>query len=164
MPQPDDLILERLNDLAACLCAELTPAGADEVPMCLCIPVPGAFMAQAYVGEGEDVAWVRLADSFPSNRPGVQHVNTFDQVGGTSLMVEMGVMRCFPVNQDGSVDPGDLTETWRQQIRDLGAMRRAIQCCTGRSWSARDLVVGNYRPIGPEGDLVGGVISLALQV
>lgn len=164
MPQPDDRIIEFLTDLSACLCAEITPEGAEEPPTCLCIPIPGNFPAQAYAGSGEDQAWVRLVDTFPSSVPGQQWQGTYDQAFGTSLVVEMGVARCFKLPRNGVFTETLLTSLWTQQMRDLGAMRRAIACCTGRSWDAGALVVGNYRPIGPEGNMSGAVIGLAIQI
>lgn len=162
MPQPDDRIIDLLTDLSGCLCAELTPEGEEEPPECLCGPIPGSFPGQTYAGEG-DVAWVRLVDSFPSNTPGQQWQGPFDQALATSLVVELGVMRCFEWPSDGAFDAELLESLWSRQMEDLGAMRRALVCCTGQSWSKKDLVVGNYRPV-TDGDMVGGLIAVALQI
>lgn len=163
MPQPDDQILELLTDLAGCLCSELTPEGGEPFP-CLCSPIPGNFPGQSYAGEGNDQAWVRLADFFPSNAPGQQQQRPVSEVFSRSLIVEMGVMRCFTWPNRSEFSSRLLDELFTQQMRDLGAMERALQCCVGRSWDESQLVVGNYRPIGPEGNMYGAVRSLALQI
>lgn len=164
MPQPDDRILELLTDLAGCLCSELTPDDADEPFMCLCNPIPGNFPAQSYAGEGEDMAWVRLVDFIATNTPGQQNQLTADRVFGRSLLVEMGVVRCFEWPERSEFGTDLLNDMFSRQMRDLGAMERALQCCVGRSWDQNQLVIGNYRPIGPEGNLYGGVRTLALQI
>lgn len=164
MSQPADRIIELLQSLQGCLCAELTPEGEEKPPTCLCIPIPGAFNAMAYSGDGEDAAWVRLQDMFPSNTPGVQWSGPFDQSVSTTLLVEVGVVRCFDWPQDGSFGEDDLLAIWEQQMRDAGALQRAIHCCTNSTWDASQLVVGNYRPIGPEANMTGGMIVLALQL
>jgi hypothetical protein len=164
MPQPDDKILTLLNDLAACLCSQLSPDEDTPPPTCLCIPLPGAFPAQAYSGAGEDMAWVRLANYFGSNTPGQQVMLPFNQVHGRTLLIEVGVVRCFEWPEDSMFGEGDLTEIWNQQIRDLGSMERAIACCTNRSWDGNQFVVGNYVPIGPEGNMGGGMLSIAMQI
>src|SRR6478736_1573141 len=164
MPQPDDTIITLMSDLSACLCAELaTMAGTEDPPTCFCTPIPGSFPGQAYMGQGEDIAWVRLADMFPSNTPAQQNNVPLAMVAASTLIVEMGVMRCFSPNRDGSWSQEELHDLWLIQMRDLGAMQRAIQCCTGRSWDDNQVVVVNYVPVGPEGDVVGGRIPLAVQ-
>src|SRR5690349_23660354 len=94
MPQPDDRIITLLNDLQACLCAELS-TDDEPAPTCLCVPIPGSFPAQAYMGTEGDVAWVRLANYFGSNSPGQQSVQPFNQVHARTLLIEVGVVRCF---------------------------------------------------------------------
>lgn len=163
MPEPDDSILTLMTDLAGCLCAELTPEGEESFP-CLCGPIPGTFPAQTYAGEGSDMAWVRLVDFYGSNTPGLQSQLPSSQVAGRSLIVEMGVVRCFPWPHRGVFSKDLLFGMFTQQIRDMGAMERALACCVGRSWDEEQLVIGNYRPIGPEGNMYGGTRSLALQL
>lgn len=165
MPQPDDRIITRLEDLSACLCAELAEMNGPDgsPPACLCIPIPGSFPAQAFSTGGEDMGWVRLVDKFPSNTPGQQAALTYNMVSGFTVVIEMGVARCFEYPDDSVFDEEHLTQIWRQQMRDIGAMDRAINCCTGRSWRGNDFVVGNYRSMGPEGNMLMGLITIAMQ-
>lgn len=163
MPEPDDTIKTLLQDLSTCLCNEITVPPATEPPTCLCIPIPGIFPADVYGGAG-DMAWVRLVDMFPSNTPGVQFEGTYDQSFSSSIIVEMGITRCYKVPNKGVLGERLLLSMWEQQMSDVGAMERAIVCCTGRTWDASQLRVGNYRPRGPEGELYGGVKVLALQL
>lgn len=164
MPQPDDRIIELLEDLTACLCSELIVGDEDVFDGCFCIPIPGQFVGQAYLGAGADIAWVRLVTTFPSNTPGQQLNAPAAQVYGTTYIVEMGVMRCLKIKPTGTPTAAQLQQWWRQQMRDLGSMQRALACCTGKSWDANQFVVGSYVPVGPDGDLLGGTQSVALQL
>jgi hypothetical protein len=161
MSQPADRIIALLEDLTACLCSEVAE---DDSTMCFCIPIPGQFVGQAYLGGAADIAWVRLVTTFPSNIPGQQLNIPAAQVFGTTYLVEMGVMRCWNIKRTNTPTPEQLMAAWRQQMVDLGAMQRALQCCTGKSWDPNQYVVGNYQPIGPDGDMIGGAMSVALQL
>src|SRR6478735_7782123 len=95
-----DRINDRLEALTACLCAELTPDDAVEPFLCLCQRIPGVFPGESYAGEGEDMAWVRVGTAYPS-----QVLGQAAQIPGncsTSIGwdVEIGVMRCFAVEED----------------------------------------------------------------
>lgn len=163
MPNPDDRILGYLNGLATCLCTEL--AALDGAPpRCLCGIIPGSFPGQSYGGVGVDMAWVRLANYFGSNTAGAQLQLTYDRVLGRTLVIEIGVVRCFKVPRGGVFDEVSLADMTTRQMRDLGAIERAIACCSSATWNGHDFVVGNYVPIGPEGDVFGGLFQIALQM
>jgi hypothetical protein len=164
MPEPDDKIIALLTDLQGCLCAQLTPEGAEGPPLCLCIPIPGVYPGQAYAGVGQELAWARVADYFPSNTPGVQSLLPYNATHGRTVLIEMGVLRCHSVPKNGNYTSDQLLAMSTRQMEDIGSMERALACCTGASWDANQFVVGNYRPIGPEGDLYGGAISIAMQI
>lgn len=165
MAEPDDTIISMMSSLSACLCAQLAElAGTEEPPTCFCTPILGEFPGQAYIGKGTDIAWVRLFDMFPSSAPGQRAALTLDRLPATSLMIELGVMRCFSLPKDGAYSEQMLHDLWVIQMRDVGALQRAISCCTGRTWEENQIVVGNYVPMGPQGDLFGGMIPLAVQI
>lgn len=165
MPNPDDRIIQLLEALTTCLCGEIVDAAPDEAPIpCLCSPLPGAFPGQAYQGGGEDMAWVRLVNYFPSNTPGVQSNLPYKSAVGRSMLIEVGILRCVEWPADSMFSAEELQPIWEQQMRDLGIMERAIACCTGRTWDDGQFVEGNYVPIGPDANVVGGAISLALQL
>lgn len=164
MPQPDDRIIELLEDLTACLCSNLIVGDDVEFAGCFCIPIPGQFVGQAHLGGAADIAWVRLVTTFPSNVPGQQLNAPAAQVFGTTYLVEMGVMRCWQINKNATPTAAQLQARFRQQMRDLGSMQRALVCCSGKSWDPNQYVVGNYQPIGPDGDMYGGAQSIALQL
>jgi hypothetical protein len=164
MPQPDDDIITRLEDLTACLCGEMTPEDAEEPAACLCIPIPGSFPAQAFSGKGEDMGWVRLVDKFPSNAPGQQSPLTYNMVSGFSVIVEIGIARCFDFPDDSMFDEEQLTAIWRQQMRDIGIIDRAIACCATRTWHGNEFIVGNYSSMGPEGNMLMGRVQIAMQL
>lgn len=100
----------------------------------------------------------------PLSTYGLLSVLPYNQVAARTLLIEVGVVRCFEWPDDSMFGEGDLTVIWKQQMRDLGAMERAIACCTGRSWDGNQFVLGNYIPIGPEGNMGGGMFSIAMQI
>lgn len=152
-----------LEELATCMCAQFIAAGLP--PHCFCGVVPGQEAAYDYAGDCDiacGMAWVRLITSYPS----VIVATPYDQPNNCGAMlgieVEMGSVRCVPGldNSGNPPAPADLLASAQLQSADMMAMRRAIACCSG----SRDFLVGSYQPIGPEGGLVGGFWSIAIQV
>jgi hypothetical protein len=155
---------EMLTNLAACLCAELTPDGADGPDLCFCGLMPGQQPALD-LGDCPDacgMAWVRLMDAYPAVGLGVEWDPTNN--GGCGPMigatVEVGVIRCFEQPAHGGPpEPEELLAGTQQQIEDMLAMRRAIMCC---NLDDEDYALGRYAPYGPQGFIVGGWWTLDL--
>lgn len=152
----------RLNDLATCLCAQIIADGLPEV--CWCGQVPGEIVSFDYAGDCNDacgMAWVRLIQVYPSTvvgEPSAQPGNCSTLLG---FDVEIGIVRCAPVIQEGGEFPSvtEQADAVALQIADMMAMRRAIVCCSGH----KDFLLGPYTPVGPDGGVVGGAWTVAMQ-
>jgi hypothetical protein len=159
-PIPVPLVTAVLSDLATCLCAQILADGLP--PVCTCGVMPGAAVALDYAGECNDVcgmAWVRLGASYPSvtiGQPSARPGNCGVSIG---IDVEMGLIRCIDLGDgENPPDPAELTAAAVLQQADMMAMWRAVACCR----QAKDWVIGQYVPYGPEGGLVGGMLPLSI--
>lgn len=152
-------IFSRLDDLRTCLCAQIE---LDDLPsLCFCGIVPGSEVAVEYQGDCTDrcgMAWIRLASLYPAVSVG--QVST--QMGNCGNMmgvdVEVGVMRCMPVGgYDGlPPTPAQLRAATELQVKDAQAIWKAVVCCQGSD----DWIIGQYRPFGPDGGIVGGIVEI----
>jgi hypothetical protein len=151
-----------MESLAECLCEAV---GSD---LCFCGLIPGEGVIETYSTGCDDVcgmAYVRLASATPGNSLS-SVANVAQQPGncqqGLLVPLEIGVFRCFPPpDQDGNPpDAATMLAITEQQIDDMMAMRRAVACCA----DSRDIVLGTYSPIGPEGLSIGGFWTLTLMV
>lgn len=153
-----------IEALATCLCAQIKDDGLDEP--CYCGVMPG-FEVAWDIGECDDgscgIAYVRLGNVYPSSQVGVATVNPGNCAIGTGLDIEMGMLRCFELNEDGSPSsPAQLLEASRIQYADILVMQKALVCC---EWlPAEDFVVGTYQPVGPSGGVVGGAFPLSAWI
>lgn len=151
-----------LSDLATCLCAQIIE---DELPpTCFCGVVPGDEVAMDYAGDCDDacgMAWVRLVNAYPSTSIGSPIERPGNCAVGIGVEVVLGIARCIPLGDNGEPpDPTDLAAASVLQQADMMAMWRAVSCCR----SSKDWAIGNYTPFGPQGGLVGGILSLAILV
>lgn len=158
----DSTIFSRLEDLAACLCAAVD----DTSSMCFCGILPGE---QWYdVSDCEDncgQAWVRVAQVFPARSLGEPDVTYgFTDTGNCgavlSLTVEMGVLRCLEIPEDGTAQSAPiLLAAAEQQMKDMLDIRKAVVCCTSFS----EKLMGVWTPIGPvDGSVIGGFWTVTL--
>lgn len=152
-----------LTDLATCLCAQIITDGLPAV--CFCGVVPGEQVSLDYVGDCEDacgMAWVRMVTIYPSTVVGQPSTFPGNCGLGLGLDVELGIMRCISVGgEDGQPpSPPELTAAAVLQQADVMAMWRAIACCR----TSKDWVINTYTPLGPEGGIVGGTLSMSILV
>jgi hypothetical protein len=150
-----------VEDLAACLCAEL----ADGPSLCFCGVLPGAAVPLD-VGTGDDcggMAYVRVTSVYPSTVVGVANLAPANCTWATGFDLELGVYRPFPIQHDGSSpDPDVQLECTRWQMWDVAAMQKALACC---DWLDKmDFVVGQYAPAGPAGGVLGGIIPVSAML
>lgn len=145
-----------MEELAACLCNEIVNAGLPDT--CFCGILPGSQIAADYVTPKAGMAWVRLGSGWPyTNFP------SFDQRGSScasplAFQIEVGVLYCSPVFRDSRGNPPTVSaqaDAARIQVAAMAAMHRAIACCLGGA--PKGIAMGQYTPIGPEGDVVGGM-------
>lgn len=146
--------------LAACLCAEVTDDDGDS--LCFCGVMAGD---QAYdfagLGDCEDgkcgQAWVRVVTVYPMSVLGQANVETRNCDVGLGADLEVGLLRCWPIEEDGeAVDPLTMLEVAQQQLLDEESLRRAVSCCE----ELKDYILGQWTPVGPEGGLIGGTYTV----
>lgn len=146
-----------LDAMAACLCAEVN---ADN-SLCFCGIIVGdaPYDVSGECGGKCGQAWVRLVGAYPQASLGEADLTDNNCRKALGLDLEIGVMRCFPVSEDPPSE-AELLLVSDQQVADMLAMRKAILCCDAFD----GVILGNYEPIGPEGEggLVGGIWQFAV--
>lgn len=159
-------LADLLSSLAACLCASLTDDGQDGPGLCFCGVEPGAVVIAdtSYdCREGCGMAWVRLAKAYPAVSPGTP--DNSDQPCGQFLGadIEMGVLRCLPIPDDGSGPSADELESAAlQAVADMLTMRAAVMCCSALTDVPYRL--GQYTPVGPAGAVIGGTWTISVAI
>jgi hypothetical protein len=148
-------ISETIAALASCLCAELNDTG-----LCFCGVFPGADPYDA-MGGCEDTgcgqAWVRLLSLYPSSTIGQLDTSLRNCSSGLSYDVEIGVLRCFP-QQEEAMTEAEMLAIADQQYEDMLAMRRAVVCCE----ELDEYILGAYVPVGPDIGAIGGLWTLSV--
>lgn len=147
--------------LVDCLCTELAESGLDT---CFCGVLPGQAIAAQYVNTKtrEGMAWVRLNGAWPYNLFPSTDV-TAQCAAPLAYEIEVGSLFCAPAFADSRGTPPSLAaqfEATQVQMAAMAAMRRAIVCCLG---TGKRAVLGQYAPLGPEGDVVGGVWTVIVD-
>lgn len=147
-------ITQQIEALAACLCEEL------ESPTCFCGVFAGADPYDA-MGECEGdncgQAWVRLLAVYPSGGVGVPNTSLNNCGAGLSYDIEIGVLRCAPIQEEAYTE-AEMLEFAQKQYSDMLAMRRAVACCD----ALEEYIMAAYAPVGPDGGVIGGVWNLTL--
>jgi len=153
---PDTLIMPALVALHECFCAELTKSGLNDG--CECIMLPGIGDVAAEPEPGKGFGWVGITSISPYSifpQPDASLANTARPIMASATI---GVIRCLEVSRNGP-SPESLLGYLDKQMADMAAMRRAVICCTDDS---RDMVLGPYEPIGPEGGIFGGLWTVSI--
>jgi hypothetical protein len=153
-------VFERLTDLAACLCAQIEADGGP--PTCFCGVIPGDAAVGDYAGDCDEkcgMAWVRLIMAYPATGVGAPDETVGNCSASLGFDVEVGILRCIDVPEDGSAPPAEeQVATTQLQVADMMTMWRAINCC--EALPNKDFILGAYQPMGPLGALVGGNFTL----
>jgi hypothetical protein len=162
-------LLERLRD---CLCEQLSGGDPNvDYPPCRCSIVvgevaPDECCCRALPGGSLccGMAWVRCTGSYPSTvfpTPDGQAQHTIDSF---AAILELGVLRCAPGPDDHGQPPtvDELEEVARQVHVDAKSMRMAVRCCF--TANSRNVLLGAWQPVGPEGACVGGVLTITVRV
>lgn len=118
----------------------------------------GGDLALYYTEKGQ--AWVRLAGAFPSTALPAPEQRLAKCNTPLAYTIEVGVARCAPQTKDRGANPtaADWFEFSRLQAADMRMLQRAIACCVQR----RDYVLGQWTPLGPAGNAVGGAWTLTV--
>lgn len=143
-----------LQDLATCLCDNIHQTTG--VGLCWCGVYPGGVPAWDHCTDcdsdmcGMGFVTVTGATRYTSFGQALQTPTKCDAM--TQLGVSMGVLRCFPMEEDGSAPSADaLTEVAAQLALDMEAIRFAAVCCY-----KGDVILNSYEPIPPTGGCIGG--------
>jgi hypothetical protein len=156
-----------LSVLTACACEALREYGR---PVCDCTLVHSA---QVFTMDGcacscdDTDSTGRLTGRILQIAPAPSTNTTVAGNCGKSVMslvtVQLGVMRCITLTDDGSPAPDDIqTAEALGFLADEQILRAALNCCTdvnklpGR-WQ---LTPGQWEPHGPAGGCAGGVITV----
>jgi hypothetical protein len=145
--------------LTACLCRQIVDDGLPVV--CICSPMPGEIIATDYVTEDAGMAWVRMESGYPSTAfPAPSGIAACD--APLAFGLELGIAYCAPMPDDEGNPPSmnEQFDATRLQLAGMNTIRRAILCCFPSK--ARDVVLGTYQPLGPEGGVVGGFWSISV--
>jgi hypothetical protein len=159
------------QELLACLQTQLT-APATAYPI-----APQYVMLRAgeqvtpLLGTNDDeccrgLGWVRI-----STLTGVRELGTLDNVScfrqERRLTLELGVVRCAPSSPVGSVPTEDQWTLAATQLdSDMGSMEAAICCAFGdiEGSAAEEVAVGEYRPVGVDGNCIGGTMLVHIMM
>ena len=158
-------LFDLLSALATCLCAQIVVDGSPDV--CFCGVVPGGAASQDYTGDCDHscgMAWVRLSGMYPMAGVGIADATPGNCSASLGADIELGIMRCISVgdSEGNPPPPAELLASTQLQMADAMTMLRAIQCCP--AVPTKDTLVGAYAPLGPEGGLVGGVLTLSVAL
>jgi hypothetical protein len=155
--------LEVMDDLRACLCTELA-ARSDEVCSCSIVAGAQALPDGSCDGAGCGKAWVRLDRLYPSMKFPQQDIDGQQQGTRLAAVIEVGVLRCIPVQGTTPGSPPDdvqLTNATLRALADADAMYAALTCC--EALAGRATMLGGY-VARDAGDLQGGTwpVTVAL--
>jgi hypothetical protein len=164
---PSNPIFERLTVLATCLCAEIKNPAWGVPDVCFCGVVPGDAVFGMYAGDCNDVcgmAWVRMVTVYPSHAVGSLITEPANCEYGLGVDVEMGITRCMSVgDEQGNLpSPAQQLAAVELQVADALIMQRALYCCD--AIPHKDVILGQYQTIGPEGGLIGGTFTMSMAV
>ena len=157
---------ELLITLASCLCSQIEES--DGPGVCFCGVVPGEAVIFDYAGDCTDttcgMAWARLITVYPATGVGLPNVLPGNCNGTLGVDIELGIVRCASIGDDrgNPPSPSELTEQTLQQVADAILLFRAVQCC--EMVNPKDAVVSAYTPVGPDGGMVGGAITVMTLV
>ena len=157
-------LAERMIEVASCLCAQIETDGSP--PTCFCGVVPGDSVVLAYATDCEEkdgMAWVRLITLYPATSVGQQDTTIGNCGVGIGADLEVGIVRSYPVYEDGEEPPPAVLEALvRQQVKDAMTMHRAVLCCS--ALPTKEVIVGPYAPTPILGGLSGGAIQVSLAI
>lgn len=117
----------------------------------------------------EGVAWVRTASIAPSstaNWPSPD-VTPYGVPGGCgpqrlAVVFELGIVRCSPTpSASGIISDEQWNALSELILDDYAAMYRAF-CCFQQQFNTRPMLVGQWTPLGPDGNCIGGSMNVTV--
>lgn len=165
----DNKVFSQMALIAECLCRTIAE---NELPgLCFCGIIAGdqPYDATGVGGECDEdevdgQAWVRLALGYPSMSTGVADTTPNNCASkGFGFDLEVGIMRGIRIEERGLELPAEeMLAATQLQIADMLTIQQALLCCNGLN--GEDFIIGQYRPIGPEGGLVGGSWTVSVTL
>lgn len=154
---------DALVELSGCVEAQFAEDGRPGV--CFNGVIPGDGVTALWSGECENdlcgMTWVRMVQAYPAKTVGVLDQSSDPCDLDLGMDVEVGVLRCTTVLiEDAETEETESLEVSNDIMADMMSLRRAILCCF--SASKHDRVLGSWTPMGPMGQLVGGVWTVYL--
>lgn len=155
-------VFERLCSLRDCLCEQIQKDGLPKVAFCEIVPGEAAAGDYFNCTGSSGMAWVRLTTSYRATAVGIADTSVNNCGKETGFDVEIGIMRCAALARANGMPPPAkaVREAAALQILDMETMIRAVACCP--DLGSKDYVVGQYQPLGPEGGVVGGYLTLSV--
>jgi hypothetical protein len=164
----DPLVMPLLEELLECLGQEVAKV---EYPPLYVQPRIGETVDHLLSTSQDEccdgLAYVRPAGFFPSSGvfPAQDEAPLPKGILAWAVTFELGVIRCAPTPDEHSIPTAEQWQDLTQAVMDDGAaMRRAI-CCfiDAKPNRARNVLVGQWSPVGIQGGCVGGVIPLTVR-
>ena len=165
-PIVDPVAQPILDALLACL--ETQVARVPDPPAVVCMR-PGD-RVELLIAQGQDeccagLAWVRLAQIYPSSEFPTQDEGFVKCQTGWAVVVEIGVARCAPVGDERNLPTCDQwTKVTNNTTADAAALRRTLLCFRALDDHRFTMMVpGSWEPLTTEGGCVGGAMTLTVQ-
>lgn len=168
-------VVANLLNATADLFTELAERDEDVVPPCAVMVLSGA---AAVVDRGLDETsdccgqlWVRLVDLYPSSAFPEPDAGPHREDLSWAVVVELGLVRPAPVVRD--VDNVAVVPTAAEEqdaaavaLVDAAILREAVLNRYRVAIDDEDVavVLGGFTPFGPDGGVVGGVLTATIQV
>lgn len=165
-------VLSRVLDLTSALFDELHQGDETVVPPCAVMVVSGAaaVLDRGLTQEGGCCGqlWTRLVSSAPSRNFPEPDATPHVEELSWAVTIELGIVRPAPILEEvgGEVVVPSVEE--EQDAASVAVVDAAIlrEALLNRYADAEDVavVLGAYTPFGPDGGVVGGVITATIQV
>lgn len=106
--------------------------------------------------------WVRVMSINPKS------VDSFTGDGCSvtlAIDVEVGILRCFPIMEDGEAPTAtQVLEAHMQSMTDMQAIMCAALSCDAIEEDANAINIGTWSPMGPMGGEYGGFWTFTIEV
>lgn len=154
-------LTQRLEDLAACLCAQIIEDGNGD--LCFCGLMPGSEVAFEYLTSTDcsacGMAYVQLDVAGPVRGIGIENVEVNNCSSLIGFSAEIGIIRCITSGDADGTPPSqeELSAAALIQYADIKTMIKAVQCCNPKPY-----ILGQYQPYGPVGGAMGGTFPITM--
>lgn len=150
-----------LSELTECLCATMEEAGSG---LCWCGLYPGGSVPFDFCGscDGDScgMGFVTVTGGSKYTSFGEPDASWAKCASAVQVTGRIGVLRCFPLEVDGSLPSLDVLESLSLRLAaDMLLMKKAALCCFGG-----DIMLEGYDAISAQGGCVGGQWQFTLDL